>query len=123
MDFDKLPKIKNVEREGSLGKVFGVSGPGNCFAFLCQTIYCPHPIHAFYVSVVIAQHMSGSAMYELVRVGWSELVGEIIRLDGDRATIQVYEDTCMLILGFKTQKCVFCLLLCSGRFLHLNLYS
>ena len=37
-------------------------------------------------------------MYELVRVGHSELVGEIIRLDGDRATIQVYEETCILFL-------------------------
>lgn len=34
-------------------------------------------------------------MYELVRVGHSELVGEIIRLEGDMATIQVYEDTCI----------------------------
>ncbi|XP_039249470.1 V-type proton ATPase catalytic subunit A-like [Styela clava] len=76
MDFNKLPKIKDVEKEGMLGKVFGVSGP-----------------------VVIAQHMSGSAMYELVRVGRSELVGEIIRLDGDRATIQVYEDTSGVTVG------------------------
>jgi len=29
-------------------------------------------------------------MYELVRVGYSELVGEIIRLEGDMATIQVH---------------------------------
>lgn len=29
-------------------------------------------------------------MYELVRVGYYELVGEIIRLEGDMATIQVY---------------------------------
>lgn len=28
-------------------------------------------------------------MYELVRVGYHELVGEIIRLEGDMATIQV----------------------------------
>lgn len=28
-------------------------------------------------------------MYELVRVGYGELVGEIIRLEGDMATIQV----------------------------------
>ena len=35
-------------------------------------------------------------MYELVRVGHSELVGEIIRLEGDLATIQVYEETCIL---------------------------
>ena len=38
--------------------------------------------------------MAGAAMYELVRVGAFELVGEIIRLEGDTATIQVYEDTC-----------------------------
>lgn len=35
-------------------------------------------------------------MYELVRVGHSELVGEIIRLEGDLATVQVYEETCIL---------------------------
>lgn len=40
--------------------------------------------------------MAGAAMYELVRVGHSELVGEIIRLEGDLATVQVYEETCIL---------------------------
>lgn len=39
-------------------------------------------------------------MYELVRVGHSELVGEIIRLEGDMATIQVYEETCILLVIF-----------------------
>ena len=34
--------------------------------------------------------------YDQVRVGHSELVGEIIRLEGDLATIQVYEETCIL---------------------------
>lgn len=45
----------------------------------------------FYVIIVVvtAEKMSGSAMYELVRVGYHELVGEIIRLEGDMATIQV----------------------------------
>ena len=33
-----------------------------------------------------------------VRVGHGELVGEIIRLEGDMATIQVYEETCILDL-------------------------
>ncbi len=47
--------------------------------------------------VVTAQKMSGAAMYELVRVGHMELVGEIIRLEGDMATIQVYEETCILL--------------------------
>ena len=42
---------------------------------------------------MIAEGMSGAAMYELVRVGHHKLVGEIIRLEGDTASIQVYEDT------------------------------
>ncbi len=33
--------------------------------------------------------MAGAAMYELVRVGTDNLIGEIIRLEGDSATIQV----------------------------------
>jgi len=43
--------------------------------------------------------MRGAAMYELVRVGLDELVGEIIRLEGDNATIQVYEETSGLTVG------------------------
>ncbi len=39
--------------------------------------------------VVVADHMGGAAMYELVRVGKDKLIGEIIRLEGDNATIQV----------------------------------
>lgn len=52
------------------GKVFSVSGP-----------------------VVVAEEMLGCAMYELVRVGREKMVGEVIRIDADKATIQVYEDT------------------------------
>ena len=36
-------------------------------------------------------------MYELVKVGWDKLVGEIIKLEGDTASIQCYEDTCKLV--------------------------
>jgi len=71
-----LPKIRDEERESKFGYVFAVSGP-----------------------VVTAEKMSGSAMYELVRVGYDELVGEIIRLEGDLATIQVYEDTSGVTVG------------------------
>lgn len=38
-------------------------------------------------------------MYELVRVGADKLIGEIIRLDKDTATLQVYEDTSGLTVG------------------------
>lgn len=38
-------------------------------------------------------------MYELVRVGHEQLVGEIIKLEGDTATIQVYEETSGLTVG------------------------
>ncbi|ESP02178.1 hypothetical protein LOTGIDRAFT_185986 [Lottia gigantea] len=71
-----LPKIRDEEKESKYGYVYGVSGP-----------------------VVIAQNMSGAAMYELVRVGHFELVGEIIRLEGDMATIQVYEETSGVTVG------------------------
>ncbi|KAI8505388.1 V-type proton ATPase catalytic subunit A, partial [Branchiostoma belcheri] len=73
---EKLPKIKDAEKEGQFGYVYAVSGP-----------------------VVTAERMAGSAMYELVRVGHSELVGEIIRLENDMATIQVYEETSGVTVG------------------------
>ena len=59
-------------------------------------VHLNSPSDVISFSVVTAQNMSGAAMYELVRVGHAELVGEIIRLEGDMATIQVYEDTCIL---------------------------
>lgn len=43
--------------------------------------------------VMKAKGMRGSLMYEVVRVGDEKLMGEIIELDGDVATIQVYEET------------------------------
>ncbi|KAJ5104373.1 hypothetical protein NUU61_001720 [Penicillium alfredii] len=58
------------------GSIFSVSGP-----------------------VVVAEHMIGCAMYELCRVGHDSLVGEVIRIEGDKATIQVYEETAGLTVG------------------------
>ncbi|USN53202.1 MAG: V-type ATP synthase subunit A [Candidatus Nomurabacteria bacterium] len=43
--------------------------------------------------LVVAKGMQGAKMYEVVKVSEQKLVGEIIRLDGDQAYIQVYEDT------------------------------
>ena len=43
--------------------------------------------------MVVADHMSGTSMFELVRVGYDRLVGEIIKLEGDTASIQCYEET------------------------------
>jgi V/A-type H+-transporting ATPase subunit A len=43
--------------------------------------------------VIEADAMRGAKMYDVVRVGEENLIGEIIRLDEDIATIQVYEDT------------------------------
>ena len=47
-----------------------------------------------FILVVVGENMSGSKMYELVKIGWDKLVGEIIKLEGDTASIQCYEDTC-----------------------------
>jgi len=43
--------------------------------------------------VIEANAMRGSKMYDVVRVGTERLIGEIIRLHEDVATIQVYEET------------------------------
>lgn len=43
--------------------------------------------------VVVASNMRGARMYELVKVGSAGLIGEIIRVEADTATIQVYEET------------------------------
>ena len=43
--------------------------------------------------VVVASGMLGASMYELVKVGNWGLIGEVIRVESDRATIQVYEET------------------------------
>ena len=42
--------------------------------------------------VVVAEKMSGAAMFELVRVGRQQLVGEIIKLTG--SWIQLEIDVC-----------------------------
>jgi len=43
--------------------------------------------------VVVAEGMAGARMYDVVRVGELNLIGEIVELHGDQASIQVYEET------------------------------
>jgi V/A-type H+-transporting ATPase subunit A len=49
--------------------------------------------------VVVARGLDGVRLYNVVRVGEAALPGEVIRLDGEQATIQVYEDTAGLRVG------------------------
>lgn len=53
-----------------LGKIVKVSGP-----------------------LVVAEGLQDANMFDVVRVGKSRLIGEIIEMRGDRASIQVYEET------------------------------
>ncbi len=66
---------------------------------LCFVIMMIMCVCVCYGIVVIAENMHGAAMYELVRVGHDKLVGEIIKLEGTNASIQVYEDTCTLFIN------------------------
>jgi V/A-type H+-transporting ATPase subunit A len=43
--------------------------------------------------LVVAEGMLGTKMYDVVYVGEMKLLGEVIELKGDKAYIQVYEDT------------------------------
>lgn len=58
------------------GKIIGVNGP-----------------------VIKAENMQGFKMREMVMVGQKKLIGEIIILEDDYATIQVYEETSGLKIG------------------------
>jgi V/A-type H+-transporting ATPase subunit A len=49
--------------------------------------------------VVAATGLEDVRLYDVVRVGQLGLIGEVIRLSGDRATVQVYEDTSGLKIG------------------------
>ena len=49
--------------------------------------------------LVIAEGMRNANMFDVVRVGEQQLIGEIIEIHGDRASIQVYEETAGLGRG------------------------
>ena len=49
--------------------------------------------------LVVASGMADSNMYDVVRVGEIGLIGEIIEMRGDRASVQVYEETSGLGIG------------------------
>ena len=49
--------------------------------------------------LVIAEGMRDANMFDVVRVGEQQLIGEIIEIHGDRASIQVYEETAGLGRG------------------------
>ena len=51
--------------------------------------------------------MGGAAMYELVRVGHDNLIGEIIRLEGDSATIQGTTERIIYLIYWSPMKSFF----------------
>ncbi len=53
--------------------------------------------------VVVAEGLAGARMFDVVRVGDLGLIGEIIRLVGDTASIQAYEDTTGIRPGDKVE--------------------
>lgn len=57
----------------STGKIVKVSGP-----------------------LIVAEGMADVKMYDVVRVSEKRLIGEVIELRGDKASVQVYEETSML---------------------------
>ena len=51
--------------------------------------------------LVVAEGMRNANMFDVVRVGSNNLIGEIIEMHGDRASIQVYEETAGIGRGDK----------------------
>ena len=69
-------QTQRQSNEGAVGRICKVAGP-----------------------LIVAEGMRDVEMYEVVRVGEKRLIGEIIELRGDRASVQVYEQTAGLGLG------------------------
>jgi len=63
--------------------------------------------------LVVAKNMHNAKMYEVVRVGHEQLVGEVIELNDGLASIQVYEETAGVGPGEKVH--------CTGRTLSVEL--
>ena len=51
--------------------------------------------------LIVAENMADVKMYDVVKVGDKGLIGEVIELRGDKASIQVYEETSGLGVGDK----------------------
>ncbi len=49
--------------------------------------------------IIQAVGLGGSGLYDVVEIGKKRLIGEIIRLEGDTATIQIYEDNTGMRIG------------------------
>jgi V/A-type H+/Na+-transporting ATPase subunit A len=49
--------------------------------------------------IVTVRGMEGAGLYDVVKVGEAGLIGEIIRLEGELATVQIYEDNNMMRTG------------------------
>ena len=56
-------------------------------------------IHGVAGPVVVAKGLDATRLYNVAHVGHARLPGEVIRLDGAQAVIQVYEDTSGLAAG------------------------
>ena len=49
--------------------------------------------------LIVAENMGDCKVYDVVRVGEQKLIGELIELRGDKASVQVYEETAGLRVG------------------------
>lgn len=84
--------VKDIEIT-KFGKIYKVAGPRKYSTYfsLIYNLFRSRNL------VVVGEGMAGVKMYELVKIGWDKLVGEVIKIEGDRASIQCYEDTCKYI--------------------------
>ena len=49
--------------------------------------------------IIRAAGLGGAGLFDVVEVGEKRIIGEIVRLEGDEAVIQVYEDNTGLMVG------------------------
>ena len=65
--------MEYLDEQSKYGKIYKVAGPRKW--------------SKLWFIVVVGEGMSGVKMYELVKIGWYKLVGEVIKIEADRASI------------------------------------
>lgn len=77
----------------------GRAARGACVGFVWRYTMSSGYITRISGPVIYAKGMDDAGLYDVVKVGKAGLTGEIIKLKGDVATIQIYEDNTLMRVG------------------------
>ena len=85
-----MAESTDASAEFATGRIASISGYRKCL----------NPHFSLYLDcelfrvVIEAEGLVGADLYEVVKLGAKKLTGEVVKVDGDRATVKQYEGNC-----------------------------